>query len=354
MSHVWISHLGSALPGPAISQDEAVRWLEPRLHPKADRSRFLRMAAKSGVAVRHSVLDIHGADGASCFPLSGGASADMLERSRLFAARSVPLALAAVHDACPDGVGAITHVIATTCTGAVAPGLDIRLAQALGLPSTVRRTMIAFMGCHAAIPALRHAWYACRADPSARVLVVNCELGTLHLRPGPEDDALLAALLFADGATAAVVESADQPVGRGLRIVNDASALIPASDEQMTWEAGSHGFRLTLSPAITSTIAGDLAGIAQQLIGPGRRPDEMRWSVHPGGPRILESARLRLGLAADAVDASRAELAQGGNRSSATILAIVARQTREVWQGPLALVAFGPGLTADGLLLERA
>src|SRR5436853_456196 len=52
---------------------------------------------------------------------------------------------------------AITHVIVTCCTGLYAPGLDIDIVNHLGLNPSVERTMIGFMGCYAAINALKSA-----------------------------------------------------------------------------------------------------------------------------------------------------------------------------------------------------
>jgi predicted naringenin-chalcone synthase len=353
MREVWISHLGHALPGSPVTQDEAVRWMEPRLRPGSARERFHRFAQRSGIAFRHTVLDIHGPEGDAFYPAGDGVPADMGQRSRAFEAKALPLSLAAVANACPQGVGDITHIVVATCTGAVAPGLDIQLAKALGLRSDVRRTCITFMGCYAAIPALRTAWYTCRAEPTARVLVVCCELSTLHLKPGPEDDKLIAALLFADGASAAVVESSTTPIGTGLRIAGDGSALLPDSEDQMTWQAAHDGFSLTISPKVHSSIGHDVLPFATRLLGPGRSVTSMRWAVHPGGPRIIESVERKLGLRDGSLDASRTALAEGGNRSSATIMTILERELRQDWRGDIVLVAFGPGLTADALVVER-
>jgi len=353
MREVWISHLGHAFPGRPVPQEEAVRWMEPRLRPGANHERFHRFAERSGIAFRHSVLDIHGAEGAAFYPLGDTPAADMGVRSRAFDAKALPLSLAAVTNACPQGLGDITHIVVATCTGAVAPGLDIQLAKALGLRSDVRRTCITFMGCYAAIPALRTAWYTCRAEPTARVLVVCCELSTLHLKAGPEDDKLVAALLFADGASVAVVESAPKPVGLGLRIASDGSALLPDSEDQMTWQASHDGFSLTISPKVHGSIGHDIKPFAEKLLGAGRAVDSVRWAVHPGGPRIIESVERKLGLADGALANSRSALAEGGNRSSATIMTILERELRTDWRGDIAMVAFGPGLTADALIVER-
>jgi alpha-pyrone synthase len=353
MREVWISRLGHAFPGAPVPQEEAVRWMEPRLRPGTNHERFHRFAERSGIRFRHTVLDIHGAEGAAFYPIGDAAPADMGARSRAFDAKALPLCLDAVAKACPDGVGDITHIVVATCTGAVAPGLDIQLAKALGLRSDVRRTCITFMGCYAAIPALRTAWYTCRAEPTARVLVVCCELSTLHLKAGPEDDKLIAALLFADGASVAVVESSERPLGLGLRIAGDGSALLPDSEDQMTWQAGPDGFSLTISPKVHGSIGADIKPFAERLLGSARPVESLRWAVHPGGPRIIESVERKLGLPDGTLANSRAELAEGGNRSSATIMCIVERELKSVWRGDLAMVAFGPGLTADALVVER-
>lgn len=349
--HAWITHLGHALPGPGLPQAAITRWIERRLAPGASAERLQRISSHSGVETRHSVIDLLGAEGDALYPLDSR-HADAYQRSQAFMHHAPALAAAAVRDACPNGVPPITDLIVATCTGAVAPGLDHQLIEALALPSTVRRTMIAFMGCYAAMPALRAARNTVLASPSARVLVVCCELSSLHLHPGPDDDALVAACLFGDGASAAVVEGGNEPLGAGLRLGREVCAVIPDSADQMAWMAGADGFRLRLSAGISRTLAPVLPDLTDRLLG-GIGRDTVRWCVHPGGPRILDDIEEALALRGGALDASRAALARGGNRSSATVLAILAEQCRERWSGPLAMYAFGPGLTAEGLLIER-
>ena len=71
--------------------------------------------------------------------------------------------------------------------------------------------MIGFMGCYAAINALKLARHIVRSEPSARVLIVNLELCTLHLKETADLEQMLSFLLFADGCAAA--SSAPIPVG---------------------------------------------------------------------------------------------------------------------------------------------
>jgi alpha-pyrone synthase len=353
MQQAWLTHLGYSLPGPAISQQEFATWMEPRLHPHANIERWRRFNARSGVSFRHSVLDVFGSEGEAFWPLRAHQPPGTAARSQLFSERALPLALAAVRTAIPtELLHGVTHVVIATCTGAVAPGLELQLVAALQLPLTVKRIAIGFMGCYAAVQALRVARDACRVDERARVLVVCCELSSLHLQAGPADDALLGACLFADGASAALVQSTAAVDGRSLRFIHEASAIIPDTNAHMAWSAGDHGFILGLSPSITGAVSHDLMPFTGELLGE-TSPGKVRWIVHPGGPRILDAVERTLDLPSKSLDSSRQALAMAGNRSSGTVLAILADELNSTWSGPLGMMAFGPGLTVEGLLLER-
>src|SRR3546814_16411498 len=63
------------------------------------------------------------------------------------------------------------------------------------------------MGCSAAINAIRLANHIVRSEPSARVLMVNIELCSLHLQETRELERLLSGLLFGDGCAAAMISS---------------------------------------------------------------------------------------------------------------------------------------------------
>ncbi len=105
----------------------------------------------------------------------------------------------------------ITHVIVTSCTGLYAPGLDFEVVTHLGLAPSVERTMIGFMGCYAAINALKSAHHIVRSEPDATVLILNLELCTLHFQETHELEQVLSFLVFADGCAASLVSA--QPLG---------------------------------------------------------------------------------------------------------------------------------------------
>jgi predicted naringenin-chalcone synthase len=50
----------------------------------------------------------------------------------------------------------ITHLITVTCTGLFAPGLDVELMRELDLNPAIQRSSVNFMGCNAAIIALKN------------------------------------------------------------------------------------------------------------------------------------------------------------------------------------------------------
>ena len=121
-----------------------------------------------------------------------------------------------------DGV---THLIVASCTGFTAPGLDFQIMRAAGLPDSTQRTIVGFMGCFAAVNALKLADQIVRADPAARVLTVNLELSSLHLQEDFQDvPKMLSFLLFADGAAAALV-TADPT---GIALGRFQATVIPA------------------------------------------------------------------------------------------------------------------------------
>jgi predicted naringenin-chalcone synthase len=77
--------------------------------------------------------------------------------------------------------------------------------------------------------------------------------------------------------------------------------------------------------------------------------------VHPGGPKILDVVEEQLGLDTDAMAPSREVLSSYGNCSSPTVLLVLdALRRRADPPRRVVMLAFGPGLTLYGVLLERS
>ena len=70
--------------------------------------------------------------------------------------------------------------------------------------------MVGFMGCYAAINALKLARYIVRSEPKAGVLMLNLEQCTLHFQETQALEQVLSFLVFADGAEASLITAREQ------------------------------------------------------------------------------------------------------------------------------------------------
>ncbi len=253
-------------------------------------------------------------------------------------------------------VEAVTHLVTVSCTGFSAPGVDLQLQQALGLPATVQRVHVGFMGCHGAINALRVARGLAAADPEAVILVVAVELCSLHYRMTWEDDAMVGNALFSDGAAAALIVGQNHlgDFSESAELVDTASIRIPDSDDQMSWRIGDHGFDMTLTGRVPGSIAEHLCEFVRDWLQRHRlaMSEVGDWIVHPGGPRILDATEQALGLGGRSLQGSRAVLSELGNMSSPTVLFVLVRSLATGLRGPRVVLAFGPGLVAEAALLR--
>ena len=247
MAEAFINRIATAVPPYDVHQ--AFRQFGQRML-RGDNRRltlFDRMADRCGIAHRYSFLEPGtGADGeavdAGNFYCSG-TFPDTAARMRLFEDFAPRLAIEAVEKLLQGEYRKkITHLIVTSCTGFSAPGIDLDLVERCGLPTTVERTMVGFMGCYAAINALKLARHIVRSEPEARVLTVNLELCTLHLHETDNLEDILSFLLFADGCAAALITA--DPIGVGIESFR--AALVPQTRELIRWHIREQGFDVLL------------------------------------------------------------------------------------------------------------
>ncbi|MWC43109.1 type III polyketide synthase [Sphingomonas carotinifaciens] len=344
--------IGTAVPGHdvhAMYCDWATDLLDPR-----EARIFARMAARAGIDHRFSVLpprpDGRPQIGDGGFydkaPLPGTAA-----RMAIYAEAAPQLAAGAVA-ACAAQVdlGGITHLVVASCTGFVAPGIDQILARRLGLSPSVERLLIGFMGCYAAVTALRTARHIVRSEPQARVLVITVELCTLHLQATPEVGALMGQLQFGDGAAAALVTG--EP--GGLELEAGVSLALPESAELIRWDITDRGFAMHLSGEVPGRLAEALGAAETRAALSGDGGPIEAWAVHAGGRSILDAVERAMALDAGALASSRAVLREKGNMSSATLMFVLARMMLEAPIERGLALAFGPGLAAEGLRFRSA
>ncbi|HVT80653.1 MAG TPA: type III polyketide synthase [Phycisphaerae bacterium] len=362
--------IGTALPHGRVSQSEAAAIAESfSCETDGQRAWLRRVFLRSGVDGRHTVLmNGRGADDVRDFyppsaeNINGPGTAVRMQRYALEApALAESAARAALQNAALEPAE-ITHLITVSCTGFFAPGLDVELISRLALPPNVRRIHIGFMGCHAAFNALAAARDAVTAAAAsgreARVLVCAVELCTLHFAYGWQPEKLVANALFADASSACVVGPTAHPGAvdnpAPFQILHSASLLLPNSRDAMTWRVGNHGFEMTLSSELPTLIGTHIRPWCESWLADAglTLADISLYALHPGGPKILNACRDALALSDPDIQTSRDILSHHGNLSSATLLFLLQNLAQQKAHGTCLALGFGPGLMAEGMLLQ--
>jgi predicted naringenin-chalcone synthase len=348
VTRAWLNRIGTAVP-PHDIHAAFVEVGRDALNDWHQRALFDRMAGMAGIEHRYAIIEPGPLPRDKVVDAAGfyrrGAFPSTAARMALYEPHALELAMRAVRNLEPDG---ITHLIVASCTGFTAPGLDFQIMRAAGLPDSTQRTLVGFMGCFAAVNVLKLADQIVRADPDARVLVVNLELSSLHLQDDFQNvPKMLSFLLFADGASAALV-TADRG---GIALGRFQATVIPRSQDLITWHIGDTGFQMHLSGQVPGRIRRWLPEHGGDLLPPD---PPVLWAVHAGGRSILDSVQQGLQLDPTALRFSRDVLRDYGNMSSATLMFVLDRiLTDRDAKGAGMAMAFGPGLSVETFAFTR-
>ena len=352
MTAAHINRIGTAVPDHDV-HSTYIQFADQLLTDRRSRLLFRRMVQRAEIEHRYSTFEANAASTIAADRdglYRSGDFAGTAARMRRFKTNAVELALRSVAAlGIDDERSAITHLIVASCTGFTAPGLDQQLIERLSLNSSIERTLVGFMGCSAAVNALKLAYHIVRSQPHARVLVVNLELCTLHLQDSADLEVILGALLFGDGSAASLVTA--EP--NGIALESFLAITIPDSQNLITWSIGDSGFEMTLAGEVPSRIAKALRQELRRndigaLLRGHDRDDIALWAVHPGGRTILDAVEHGLGLDPHALRWSREVLRAYGNMSSATLMFVLERMMRSAPSNSNGLaMAFGPGLVAE-------
>lgn len=253
----------------------------------------------------------------------------------------------------------ITHLITVSCTGMSAPGLDLQVMELMGLPKNIFRTSVNFMGCYAAIHALKLADAFCQNDNDAKVIIVCTELCTLHFQKENTTDNIASSLLFGDGSAAVLVANNSSALP-GIGIKNFYSEVGFNGKEHMSWQLSSSGFLMQLSGYIPELIEQDFNHLLQNALkNAGVKQEEIsHWCIHPGGKRILEAIAKTASISSEDLKFSYRVLSDFGNMSSPTILFVLKEimqslQNKKDKKANIFGAAFGPGLTMETFILAN-
>ena len=355
MTTAYINRIATAVPAHDVHQP-FLRFAESLFRKDSGTlSVFQRMAQRSGIEHRYSclrltpdwetgpTLDMDALYTRSRF-------ANTAARMRVFERCAPELAMTAIERLGIDSQRErVTHLVITCCTGFSAPGLDLEIVERCRLPTSTERTVVGFMGCAAAINALKLARHIVRSEPAARVLVVNLELCTLHFQQTMNLAQMLCFLLFADGCSACLVSA--EP--KGIALDSFRAVMIPDSSELMSWNIRDLGFDMVLSGKVPRAIHDALRAAADEILHCMPVGSIDLWAVHPGGHTILAAVERALDLPPAALQPSREILRRYGNMSSAAVMFVLREMMRTAAAGARGCaMSFGPGLIAETMLFR--
>jgi predicted naringenin-chalcone synthase len=314
---------------------------------------------QSGIETRYSVIPDYSLPAAAWQFYSPTENLEpfpnLEQRMEWYKLHAAPLSLKAIHKCLQNFSGNITHLITVSCTGMSAPGLELELLESLQLPATIFHTSINFMGCYAAIHALKIADAFCKADKSANVLIVCTELCTLHFQKENTIDGMTSSMLFSDGAAAIVVTGDTDR--KGLSIDHFYSTVAWKGKNDMAWQLSSDGFLMKLSGYVPELIEEDFNSLVTDALTTAdlQMKDVTHWCIHPGGRKILEAVHTSLGFINGQLLDSYEILRDYGNMSSPTVLFVLEKIMSHLnAQQPARIfgAAFGPGIAMETFILS--
>lgn len=348
----FINQIETAVPAFGTSQSGILEFMLNNYDiPETDLGKVKALYARSGINHRNSIIPDFNPEYKEQL-LFHHKNPTMDQRMEIYMEKAMPLCLDAV--AKIDYVKeSITHLITVSCTGMSAPGLDILLMQKLQLNNNITRTSVNFMGCYAAVHALKLADAYCAHDANAKVMIVLVETCTLHFQKEYSIENIATSMLFADGAAAIIVSN--QKTDDSLRMHNFYSEVHNSSLQDMTWNLSTTGFKMTLSAYVPDIIAENIKELLARAIASanlGKGVDH--WAIHPGGKKIIAEIKSALQISDEDVKDSVHILANYGNMSSVTLPFVIKEKLKSVQSDQTIFAcAFGPGLTMETMMLVR-
>ena len=357
----YITAIETAVPDHCFSQETLSSFYIKSTDDLMSKRKIKIVAGKTGIDKRYSVISDFDKEpeeysffskSTTLLPEPG-----LTQRMQLYQQHATALSQKAVEQIKDfDQIkNTISHLITVTCTGLSAPGLDVELMRELNLKSSTQRSSVNFMGCNAAIIALKQADSICRNHPDANVLVVCTELCTIHFQKRYNDDYILSNLLFGDGAAAVIVSS--KPSGNynsNIQINAFNSLILHNGYSDMAWQLSETGFIMNLTSYVPDLIRENIKPMLKSI---HLNPEDIRhWAVHPGGKRIVDDFALALELDKCKLSSAYNVLKNYGNMSSPTVLFVlkeVLEKVKPEHKGSKAFAAaFGPGLSIETMQLE--
>jgi alpha-pyrone synthase len=367
MGKAKICSIGVSVPAYKVSQKSYLNYFlkSPAFLPENERL-IKTICYKSGINERYSVLADFSEEDVekSFYQDSELKSPGISKRMDVFEDKALNLAIEAVKDCLqksPENINdKISHLISFSCTGMYAPGIDMGIIEAFDLPKDIERTCINFMGCYAAIVALKNAYHIVRSNPGSVVLLVGVELCSIHHTLSADPEQMVANAIFGDGAAAVLVTGENVTINNSysLELSNFYALFSPGGKKDMTWKIGDKVFELFLSSYVPKLLDKELLPLTEKLLeNANLKKEEIHYyAIHPGGMAILKACENALRIDPKENHYSYKVLHEYGNMSSVTVLFVLNELMKNLKDSDLGKnvlsFAFGPGLTMESMLLK--
>jgi alpha-pyrone synthase len=392
-----IEGIATGTPKHIIRQSDAARVVSNLPALEKNRSRIEKIYSNTQIDTRHLAIDLLSEETMAFSQIQG----NLQTRMELYKKYAVPLAERVSKKAlqaasissemnlpgCSERIEeAIRLIVFVSSTGFIAPGVDTELIKSLGLRRDIARVTVNFMGCAAAMNGLRVACDHVRANPTHKALVVCLELSSINAVFNDEINDVIIHSIFGDGCAAVVIGACqhEQVIGQGKIVIRDhLSYLVENTEDGITLGIEDNGITCKLSRQLPDYIEAGVGSVIENFL---ERNDLTKkgidlWAVHPGGTRIIEKAKLSLGLSDSQVSDSWAILRQYGNMLSPSVLFVLERMllrhtqpysvenTRKIgskninenWSNPIKeaknlngiAFSFAPGIGVEGILFQK-
>lgn len=354
-----IISIGTALPEYCHQQNDILKFMQKAyLLDESEARKLAFLYRHSEIQKRYSVVDDFAKPIHEWNFVKADYSPSLDDRMVLFQQFAPELSVTAIQNAIEGFIDPcqITHLITVSCTGMSAPGLDLQIAESLQLKSNLFRTSVNFMGCYAAIHALKMAQMICDFSIDANVIIVCTELCTIHFQQDYTQDNAASSLLFGDGSAAVLVSNTlSSPAA--LTLKSFYSEISYKGKEDMSWQLSNNGFLMKLSAYIPQLIHEDISELVNKALKQChlKKEEITHWCLHPGGKKILEVIKQQLSLSIEDLSCSRKVLSEYGNMSSPTILFVLKEIMQGLYENSANIfgVAFGPGLTMETFIASK-
>ena len=246
----------------------------------------------------------------------------------------------------------VSGLVVNTCTGYICPSISTYLIEKLGFSDQIRAHDLVGSGCGGAVPNLQICKDMLNGADDSVVVSVSVEICSATFQMADDMSLIISNAIFGDGASASVLWRRSE----GLELVASASRYDPKSRDHIRYIYKNGQLHNQLSVSLPEIASKTVAGVVMDLLKlKGLKIEDIKhWALHPGGEKVINAVRDKLGLSEAQLQATRNILAEYGNMSSPTVF-FVLQKILDKGIAPddwCVMVAFGAGLCAHAFLLR--